>query len=290
MPVARPNRAPEPLGPPGTRLLIPARWRWTRLILAPWLTAPLLLLVPASATSANAQSNYEIQVYASELMARRHTMFEFHSNFTPIGEKNPTDGTQPTDHAFHETFEITHGFTNWLEVGFYIFTSARAGDGWDFVGSHIRPRLTVPERWGWPVGVSLSQEIGYQRRYFSPDTWTWEIRPIIDKQMGPLYWAVNLAFEKSLEGENAHKTFEFSPAAKVSYDVGRAVALGVEYYGGLGPVTEFDPPPDQQHQIFPSIDLKVSPDWEVNFGVGVGLTRSTDGLLIKLIIGRRVAF
>jgi hypothetical protein len=290
MPVARPNHAPGSPGLTTTVTPIPVHRRKGSARLAPLLVAPLLLLAPAWAASANAQGNYEIQVYPSELMARHHTMFEFHSNFTPIGLKNPTDGTQPTDHAFHETFEITHGFTNWLEVGFYIFTSARAGDGWDFVGSHIRPRLTVPERWGWPVGVSLSQEIGYQRRYFSPDTWTWEIRPIIDKQMGPLYWAVNLAFEKSLEGENVHKTFEFSPAAKVSYDVSRAVALGVEYYGGLGPVTESDPPPDQQHQIFPSIDLNLSPDWEINFGVGVGLTRSTDRLLIKLIIGRRVAF
>jgi hypothetical protein len=32
--------------------------------------------------------------------------------------------------------------------------------------------------------VSLSQEIGYQRRDFSPDTWTWEIRPIVDKKIG----------------------------------------------------------------------------------------------------------
>jgi hypothetical protein len=259
------------------------------ILVAP-LIAALLLLAPPLASSAIAQGNYEIQVYSSDLVARRHTMFEFHSNFTPSGQKNPPDLTQPTDHAFHETFEITHGFTDWLEVGFYVFTSARAGDGWDYVGSHVRPRITVPERWGWPVGVSLSQEIGYQRRYYSPDTWSWEIRPIIDKQMGPVYWAVNLAFEKSLAGENVHKTFEFSPAAKISVKVRSTVVVGMEYYGGLGPVTGFDPLRDQQQQIFPSIDLDLSPDWEVNFGVGAGLTASTDHLIVKLIVGRRLGF
>jgi hypothetical protein len=45
----------------------------------------------------------------------------------------------------------------------------------------------VPESWHWPVGVSLSNEFGYQRRDFFPDTWTWEIRPIVDKKIGRWY-------------------------------------------------------------------------------------------------------
>jgi len=37
----------------------------------------------------------------------------------------------------------------------------------------------------------------------------------------------------------------------------------------------------------PVVDLDFSDDWEFNFGVGVGLTRSTDDLLLKLIVGHR---
>ena len=55
----------------------------------------------------------------------------------------------------------------------------------------FRPRVRVPEKWKWPVGVSLSLEAGYQRARFSADTWTLEIRPIIDKQIGPWYLAFN---------------------------------------------------------------------------------------------------
>jgi hypothetical protein len=40
----------------------------------------------------------------------------------------------------------------------------------------------------------------------------------------------------------------------------------------------------------PAIDLDLSPDWEFNFGVGVGMTHSTDHLLIKMILGRRFDF
>jgi hypothetical protein len=62
---------------------------------------------------------------------------------------------------------------------------------------------------------------------------------------------------------------------------------GFEYYGSLGPLSGFDPLKEQTHQIFPAIDLNLGPDWEFNFGVGMGLTRSTDRLIIKMILGRR---
>jgi hypothetical protein len=119
-------------------------------------------------------------------------MLELHSNFTADGSKpvpgsNLAAGTYPTDHAEHETVEITYGTTSWSEVGFYIFTSARSGQGVQWVGDHIRPRVHVPDSWHWPVGVSLSTEIGYQRRVFSPDTWTSEIRPSsVEDSTGPI--------------------------------------------------------------------------------------------------------
>jgi hypothetical protein len=130
----------------------------------------LLLALLLSAPLARAQDNYEIQVYGSELVDPGHTMFEFHSNFTFEGFKQSVDGMYPTNHQFHETLEITHGFTDWFETGFYTFTSAQPGEGWQYVGNHIRPRFSVPKKWNWPVGLSLSQEFGYQRSQFSADT------------------------------------------------------------------------------------------------------------------------
>jgi len=37
----------------------------------------------------------------------------------------------------------------------------------------------------------------------------------------------------------------------------------------------------------PAIDLDLGPNWEFNFGVGVGVTHGTDHLLVKMIVGRR---
>jgi hypothetical protein len=256
------------------------------------LAPPLLLLVIfAAATSlCRAQDNYEIQVYGSDLVPPTETMVEIHSNFTAVGRKGIVDGLLPTHHAEHETLEITHGFSDWFETGFYVFSSIQPDGSWQWVGDHIRPRVRIPEKWKWPVGLSLSTEFGYQRRAFSVDTWTWELRPIVDRQLGPWYFAFNGALEKSVHGQSVHQGFEFAPAAKIGYNFSKSIAGGLEYYGAVGPVFGWDSLGQQEHQIFPSIDLNVSPVWEINFGVGVGLTHSTDRLIIKTIIGRRFSW
>src|SRR5208337_3298703 len=136
----------------------------------------------------HAQDNYEIQVYSSEATPKNVTMVEIHSNFTLDGSKRMINGVLPSNHAMHETLEITQGWTDWFETGFYVFTSIQpggsGGGGWNWVGDHIRPRFTAPESWHLPVGVSISQEIGYQRRKFAEDSWNYELRPIIDKKLG----------------------------------------------------------------------------------------------------------
>ena len=250
-------------------------------------TAFGLLLLLAFTPLLAAQDNYEIQVYGSDTVPKGSTMVEFHTNYTLEGSRTSTGGMLPTNHALHETLEITHGFSSWFETGFYVFTSARNGNGYQWVGDHIRPRFRTPEKWKWPVGVSLSTEVGYQRARFSPDTWTLELRPIVDKQLGKWYLSFNPTLERSLHGANQDKGFEFSPNAKFSYDLTRKIAGGIEYYGSLGPITGFDVAAQQEQQIVPAVDLNVSPRWEINFGVGVGVTRSTDHLLVKTIVGYR---
>ena len=243
-----------------------------------------------AAVNARAQDNYEIQTYPSETIAPGVTMVELHSNFTVDGSTTVHDGILPSNHALHETVEITHGFSDWFETGFYIFTSVQPDGGLMWVGDHIRPRVRVPEAWKWPVGLSLSAEVGYQQRTFSADTWTLELRPILDKKVGRWYLAFNPTLDRAFHGPGIRNGWGFSPNVKVGFDFTKRINAGLEYYGALGPITGFDPVRDQQQQFFPSIDLDLSPNWEFNFGVGVGVTRSTDHLIVKMIIGRRFTF
>lgn len=249
---------------------------------------PCLFLLPLFALRmACAQGNYEIQVYGSDTVAPRTTMVELHSNFTAAGQRQFIDGEAPTNHAQHETIEITQGLSKWSEVGFYIFTSGQSETGAQWVGDHIRPRVRVPDSWNWPVGVSLSMELGYQRALFDRNTWTWEIRPIVDKQMGRWYVSVNPALERTLHGPDVNLGLDFAPAVKVGYDFTQVVSAGIEYYADYGSIREIASLHDQQQQVFAATDLNVSPEWELNFGVGVGATAATDHWIIKGIVGRR---
>jgi hypothetical protein len=246
-----------------------------------------LLFLGFALGMAHAQGNYEIQVYGSETQHPKSTMVELHSNFTADGQRLKIDGVAPTYHQEHETLEITQGINDWSEVGFYLFTSEQNGMGVQWVGDHIRPRVRVPPAWHWKVGVSLSTEVGYQRALYDRNTWTWEIRPIVDRQKGRFYWAVNPALERTFHGPDVNLGLDFAPAVKVSWDLTKQFAAGLEYYADYGSITNIASLHNQQQQIFPAIDLNVSPKWEINFGVGVGPTAATDHWIVKGILGRR---
>ncbi len=246
-------------------------WR-TRLLV----TAVLLLLF---IRHGDAQDNYEIQVYPSETIQASATMVELHSNYTLRGSTGETSGVVPDESSLHETLELTHGFTPWLEVGFYFFTSLHSGYGWKWAGDHVRPRIRVPESWSWPVGVSLSMEVGYARPEYTSDPWSLEIRPIIDKQSGGWYVSFNPAADLAFSGSDAGRGFDFTPAAKVSYTLTPLLGLGCEYYASLR---------DNQHQIVPAVDLDLAPGWEFNAGFCLGVTPATDRSIVKVILGRQL--
>ena len=43
------------------------------------------------------------------------------------------------------------------------------------------------------------------------DTWTWEIRPIVDQKVGRWYWSLNPTLDRSFHGESVNQGVVFSP-------------------------------------------------------------------------------
>ena len=263
----------------------------------------VVVLVWIYPSGARAQDNYEIQVYPSETMAPKTLLVELHSNFTVDGSTTTELGMLPTEHQEHETIELTEGINDWFEVGFYIFTAEKSGNGVQWAGDHIRPRVRVPARWRWPVGVSLSTEFGYARPAFSNPTWSWQIMPIVDQTVGRWYWSVNgtMVWDVHVIPPPAGYTPEqkqvyyrdvaprgvtFGPAATLTYAPSKYFTFGVEYYSYYGQLGNFVSLHHQQQQAFPVVNLFVSPKWELNFGAGWGATAGTDHLIVKCIIGR----
>lgn len=239
---------------------------------------------------ASAQDLFEIQVYPYDTVPPHHTMVEFHMNYFPSGTKETANGTFANNHQFHFTVEITHGLTEYFELAGYLVTAYVPDAGPKFAGARIRPRFRLPEGLHFPFKVSVSTEVGFNKHQFDPNTITLEIRPILEKEMGRWYVSFNPDFSKSFRGLDSHRGFAFEPGAKVSYSVTRRLEPGIEYYAATGPVTHFEMPHDQHHLVFPTLDINAGPTWEFNFGVGRGLTGTSERWVVKWIIGHRFGF
>lgn len=267
------------------------------------LPVSLIFSVFLSPRAARAQDNYEIQVYPSETMTPKTLLVELHSNFTAQGSTTTQFGMLPTEDQEHETVEFTEGINDWSEIGFYVFTAEQNGHGIQWVGDHIRPRVRIPPSWHWPVGVSLSTEFGYARPAYSNPTWSWQIMPIIDQTIGRWYWSVNTTMvddvhvvpppssftpveQQTYFRDVAPRGLTFSPAATLTYAPSKYFNFGVEYYSYYGKFGDFVTLHNQQQQIFPVVNLFVSPKWEINIGAGRGATAGTDHFIFKCVLGR----
>lgn len=239
---------------------------------------PVVLSV-LSCYGAIAQDAYEIQVYGSPTMAKKATIIELHSNYTPRAT-----ALNPNYHPLLETVEITTGLNDWFEFGVYLFNHFENGK-YSFTGSNIRPRVMVPQSWKFPLGVSLSAELGIEIDPLTREiNQGMEVRPIADKTWGKHYAAVNPNIEISL----SNNQYQFTPNIKYGYSVSKKTSIGFEYYGNTGSVFNWEKPPSQQHQLYAAVDLTLHPSFEFNFGIGRGLTDVSNDWNIKLILGKRI--
>jgi len=108
-----------------------------------------------------------------------------------------------------------------------------------------------------------------------------EIRPIIGFRKNEVEFIVNTIVDIGF-GTNGDVTF--TPAARLARNFGENFALGIEYYTGLGPLQNFVPFNNQQHNIYAVTDFKIG-RWDVNAGIGYGLTSASDRWMAKMIIG-----
>jgi hypothetical protein len=77
----------------------------------------------------------------------------------------------------------------------------------------------------------------------------------------------------------------FRAGARLALTVRRWLDLSVEYYGGLGSITDPLPADQQVHEFFFGGDLALSEAIVWNVGVGVGATDAGDRTVLKTRLG-----
>jgi len=239
-----------------------------------------LLAMPAIAS---AQTD-EIQVYDGGLAPVGVFNLTLHNNFTPKGLTTPAfPGAVVADKSFNGVPEWALGVTNWFEAGLYLPLYSRdKNTGFGVDGVKLRALFAVPHADERKFVYGANFEFSYNARRWDSTRFTSEIRPIIGWHLKPVDIIINPILDTAYDGL---KNLEFVPAARVAYNFPSGLAVAVEEYADFGPLHALLPGAEQAHQVYGVVD-RTWKEWDIEAGVGVGLTDASDRLTFKLILSR----
>ncbi len=231
-------------------------------------------LTPAHATD-------EIQVYNAGIAAVGQFTIEQHLNYTPVGVKTPAfPGALVNNGALNGTPEFAYGVTDWWEVGFYLPFAIKDeifySDGFKLRTLFVSPHADQRDFF---YGVNF--EFSRETPPFAQTQYAMEIRPIIGIRNSDYEFIVNPIVDI---GFGKYGEADFAPAARVAHKFGQDLYAGFEYYADFGKIGDFLPLEQQQHTLFAVTDFKLGV-FDVDFGVGYGLTPASDRWVVKTIIG-----
>jgi hypothetical protein len=228
-----------------------------------------------------AKATDEIQVYNAGIAAVGQFTIEQHLNYVALGQKDPPfPGGLVSNHSLNGTPEFAYGLTDWWEVGLYLpfavqdqkFLSDALKLRTLFVSPHADQRDFF-------YGVNL--EFSNTTPPFAQTRFALEVRPIIGIRNADYEFIVNPIIDA---GFGKLGELDFAPAARLARKLAPDTYLGLEYYADFGEIGNFPKLADQQHTLFLVTDFKLGVV-DVDFGVGYGLTSSSDRWVIKTIIG-----
>ncbi|WP_439400421.1 hypothetical protein ACRQ5Q_43655 (plasmid) [Bradyrhizobium sp. PMVTL-01] len=229
----------------------------------------------------SARATDEIQVYNAGIAEVGQFTIQQHLNYVPLGVKSPPfPGALVSNGSVNGTPEFAYGVTDWWEVGLYLPFSIQKQTFYSdafklrtlFVSPHAEQRSFF-------YGVNF--EFSNETPPFSQTRWAMEIRPIIGVRNELYEFIVNPIVDI---GFGKYGETDFAPAARLARKFGPDLFAGFEYYADFGRIGNFKSLDQQQHTLFAVTDFKLG-EFDVNFGVGYGLTPASDRWVAKAIIG-----
>jgi hypothetical protein len=224
----------------------------------------------------------EIQLYNAEIAEIGQWTVEQHLNYTFNGRREPDfPGGFAPNHSLNGTPEFAYGMTDWWELGFYIPWAVDGNGQLLSNGVKLRTLFVTPNAAEKSFFYGINFEFDFQTPKFAPTLFGMEIRPILGWRNPQWEFIVNPIFDLSFGSTGL---IDFVPAARLARNLGNDVFVGVEYYGDLGQPGSFANPNQQEHQLFAVTDFKVG-KFDIDLGLGYGLTPGSDRLVAKAIVG-----
>jgi len=228
---------------------------------------------------------YEIQIYSVDTAPRGHLTLELHSNtVTTATGQAAHDAINP--YQIHETLEATYGLFEHIELGQYLATAKLSNGEYEYAGSRTKCHFGINDPEKSPIAFGGNIELDYMRRAAEENPFGLEVRPIIESRFHRFDIIANLAFEKPFSGPGTHQGVQFDPSGEIMYEhLFSWVSPAIEYYGDMGALAHLPGLQYQQHFLVPAVNLELDPRLEINLGVGFGLTRASNGVFLKSILG-----
>ncbi len=242
----------------------------------------LAVITLCCGAAAWAQDPFEIHVYDYETLEPGQFTLEQHLNYWAIASRQFDGSLAPTNDQLHMTFELTGALTDRISLGFMQLNAVLPGSGFEYAGWRVLPHFYAPPSWGLPIDLGLVVEFSFARPQFIADTAHVEVRPILQRRVGSFEIVVNPVIARGLRGAGVHDGWTFEPAIRVSHgsDTARVVPY-VEWYSEMGSLPGLAALPQQVHQIFPGVDLRLARHLVWSVAPGVGLTPAQPRLVFK---------
>ncbi|MGH7933062.1 MAG: hypothetical protein ACREQN_07820, partial [Candidatus Binataceae bacterium] len=251
-----------------------------RLAAALTLVASAALLTPQCASAQ--VDPWEFEVYPYATVGRGVVELETDNAVVANGHSHAGVGTAGGEFrsqgTWYNQYELTYGLTDRIEAAAYLNMAQIAAHGYWYAGSKYRLRGRLFDPGVLPVDLGWYVELEWHKTpQFDESALELELRPIIEKDIGPFSLIINPKFEKPIfVGPEKNEGFGFGYAAGAYYRWRRYLSPGLEFYGATGKIDDNTPLSEQHHYIFPVLWGELPHGIEYNVGPGFGLTGGSD--------------
>lgn len=241
-----------------------------------------LVLIPKAAF---AQTD-EIQVYDAAIAEPGVFNLMVHSNFTPVGRKDPAfSGAIIADKSVNGAVEWAYGVAPWFEQGFYfpVYTAYSKNYGGTLDGFKIRELFVLPHAEDHKFFYGVNFEFSVNYHYWEDRHITSEVRPIVGFHLKPIDIIFNPIMDTNWTG--GFGNLEFVPSTRLAYNINDKYAVAGEWYSDFGTFHQFAPAADQFHELWAVLD-HTGKYLNIETGIGFGVTPGADKVTFKLMLSR----
>ncbi len=238
------------------------------------------LLIP---TITCAQTD-EIQVYDAQISEPGIVNLMIHTNFTPIGRKEPAfPNAVVANNSVNGTAEWADGVKPWFEQGLYlpVYTFTSQNHGAVINGFKIRELFVRPRAHTQKLFYGLNFEFSINALYWEPKRITSELRPIAGVHLDRWDFIYNPILDTDYTG--GFKGLQFNPAGRIAFNLSNTWTFAAEEYDGFGPLRSFVQSDQQFHETWAVVDRN-GKLLSIETGVGVGWSAGADRLTLKLML------